>query len=549
MSENGNGGGKIVRRRASEFNQDEVIPDLEKKKYDLNTPFGSAEKKDAPFKPNKENSLFDVGKADFGNTLSGNAQKCLGCGSNLYYDADTQSLICHICGNVYNPATMEMNGSLGINNPEQEYGIDDELDYEDRGNIEIVCNSCGSQIVTDSNTSATMCPFCGSPTLVTRKLTRQFRPDAIIPFSKTKEDAKRLYLEHISGVPHVPSAFKTNATIDKISGVYVPFWLVSADVSMDIGGWTHKIVDGSRYYDREKQERLHTHSMDVPVDGVVSFSLKDVPFDASRKISDRLMEACEPFDLSELVPYKPSYLPGFLAEKYDAQPKDMYDRIKTRLDNYCHDIAEQVQFEDVDAFTYNTAYTMINYKNYKVTYCLLPIWFLNVYYNEMNYQFAVNGQTGEVCGVIPEGKFWVNANNIAENIGNRISMLSLSFRSTLYVLPPILFGVAWGFLRTYDYRGSVGSRTFANVFIFLIFLHLLSIIAFFVLPPVIVASEKKRQERLSSKKNLHKLDKAPDVSFYYDTSKKLHVSKKLTKGGEFGITNPWAKRESSPYSY
>jgi hypothetical protein len=29
---------------------------------------------------------------------------------------------------------MEMNGSLGIENPEQEYGVDDEIDYEDRGN-------------------------------------------------------------------------------------------------------------------------------------------------------------------------------------------------------------------------------------------------------------------------------------------------------------------------------------------------------------------------------------------------------------------------------
>ena len=546
MGENENNGGKIVRRRVSEFKEDVAASSLEKKQYDLNTPFGSLEKTNQPFIPNKEGSIFDVGKADFGNPLSGNTKKCTGCGSNLYYDADSQSLICHMCGNIFDPATMEMNGSLGIENPEQEYGIDDELDYEDSRNVEIVCNSCGSQIVTDAHTSATICPFCGSPTLVSRKLTRQFRPDAIIPFSKTKEEAKKLYLEHISGVPHVPSSFKNGATIDKIAGVYVPFWLISADVDMDIGGWTHTVIDGSRYYDREKQERLHTHSLDVPVDGHVSFSLSNVPFDASKKISDRLMEACEPFDLDALVPYNASYLPGFLAEKYDAQPKDMYDRIKKRLDNYCHDIAENVQFEDTDAFTYNSSYTMISYKNYKVIYCLMPIWFLNINYNDTNYQFAVNGQTGEVCGLIPESRLWINVSNIAENLSNRISMMKASVKGTLYGLPPIMFGVCWGFLRTY--RPNSG-RTFANVFIFLMFLCLISVIAFFVLPPVIVASEKKREAKLANKKNLHQLDKAPDVSFYYDTTKRLVVSKKLAKGGEFAIHNPGIGIKDSPYSF
>jgi hypothetical protein len=546
MGENNNTGGKIVRRKVSEFKEETAIPSREQKKYDLNTPFGSIEKTDTPFVPNKEGSIFDVGKTDFGNPLSGNTMKCTGCGSNLFYDADSQTLICHSCGNIFNPATMEMNGSLGIKNPEQEYGIDDELDYEDSRNVEIVCNSCGSQIVTDAHTAATMCPFCGSPTLVSRRLTRQFRPDAIIPFSKTKEEAKKLYIEHISGIPHVPAAFKSNATIEKIAGVYVPFWLVSADVSMEIGGWTHTIVDGSRYYDREKQERLHTHSLDVPVDGNISFSLSNVPFDASKKISDRLMEACEPFNLEELVPYNASYLPGFLAEKYDAQPKDMYDRIKKRLDNYCHDVAEKVKFEGTDAFTYNSAYTGITYKNYKVTYCLLPIWFLNISYNDTNYQFAVNGQTGEVCGVIPESRFWINISNFAENLTNRIAMLQSGVKGTLYGLPPIMFGVCLGFLRTY--RPGSG-KTYLNVLIFLMFICFLSVIAFFVLPPVIVASERKRKEKLANKKNLHKLDKAPDVSFYYDTTKKLEVSKKLAKGGEYAISNPWATRENKPFSF
>ena len=525
---------KSVRRfKASEFKENAAGANLNKDKLNNYTPFGTVEPKKNVFKPQGEDLQEE--QTSF-SPFSGNTKKCPGCGSNLYYDAGEQSLICHSCGNIYDPSTMEMNGSLGIENPEQEYDANDTLDYDDDKKVEIVCNSCGSQIITDSNTAATICPFCGSPTLIARKLTRQFRPDAIIPFSITKEDAQDLYLKHLAGVPHVPKQFKSEATVKKITGIYVPFWLISADVNMDIGGWTHKVIDGSSFYDPVKQEETHTHSIDIPIDGNISFSLKNVPFDASKKISDRLMEACEPFDLSALVPYNASYLPGFIAEKYDAQPKDMYERIKKRLDNYCHNVAEMVQFEDADAFTYNSMYSGISYKNYKVIYCLLPIWFLQVDYNDMNFQFAVNGQTGEVCGTIPESKLWMKLTEFADNTMSRITMVTPRVRALLYALPVTCFAFFVGFFFSFS-GGPLNSLalTFLGI---IFFIGIISTIAFLILPPILLNAEKKQKNKLFNEKNLHKLDRAPDVSYYYDSTKKLVVNKHMTKGGEFGMTKP-----------
>ncbi len=503
--------------------------------YNLNTPFGSLEKN--PFStPGKEQDN------SFGNDpFSGNSKKCPGCGGNLIFDVEIGSLICRSCGNLYNPSTMEMNGSLGIENPEQEYGVNDEIDYQDKGNKEIVCNSCGSQIVTDANTAATICPFCGSPTLVTRRLTRQFRPDALIPFTITKEQAKKAYYDHVTSVRHVPKAFSSKATIDKMTGIYVPFWLVSADVKMDIGGWTHTVMDGSKYYDPLKQEANRNHSVDIPVDGTVEFSLANVPFDGSRKISDRLMEACEPFDLSKLVPYNASYLSGWLAEKYDSQPKDMYERIKNRLDIYCHEVAEKVNFEDTDAFTYNSSYTAIDYKNYRVIYCLLPIWFLNINYNDRRYQYAVNGQTGEVCGVVPYSRVWDAVKSVSEKLVNFKHSAGRSFRNILYAAPAVIIAAMLGIMR----MRILSINQMLTAMVILMVLLGIVYVGGMIVPPMILEWEEKHKNNYAIH-DPHSLDRRPDVSYYYDSTKKIKVAKKLTKGGENGIIMP---RSAMPYKY
>ena len=339
----------------------------------------------------------------------------------------------------------------------------------------------------------------------------------------------------MTSVAHVPKSFTSQATIDKITGIYVPFWLVSADVKMDIGGWTHTIMDGSSFYDPMKQEKTRKHSVDIPVDGTVEFSLQNVPFDGSRKISDRLMEACEPFDLTKLVPYNASYLSGWLAEKYDTQPKDMYERIRKRLDIYCHEVAEKVEFEDCDSFTYNSAYSGISYKNYRVLYCLLPIWFLNINYDDRRYQFAVNGQTGEVCGVVPYSKVWEGIRAGAEKINNFKHSASRLTRNVLYVTPGVIFFLLLAMVRTraFDFEASM------TIIVILLILLGFSYLGGLVFPPMILSWEKKHMNNYESH-DPHSLDRRPDVSFYYDTTKKIKVAKKLTQGGENGIVMPRA---------
>jgi hypothetical protein len=55
-----------------------------------------------------------------------------------------------------------------------------------------------------------------------------------------------------------------------------------------------------------------------------------------------------------------------------------------------------------------TRSTNIALERGKVHYALLPVWLLNVKWNGGDYLFAVNGQTGKICGQLPvsKGRAW-----------------------------------------------------------------------------------------------------------------------------------------------
>ena len=62
----------------------------------------------------------------------------------------------------------------------------------------------------------------------------QLKPDLIIPFQLTKEDAKNALKEHYKGKRLLPKIFKDENRINEIKGVYVPFWLYDTDSQASI---------------------------------------------------------------------------------------------------------------------------------------------------------------------------------------------------------------------------------------------------------------------------------------------------------------------------
>ena len=116
------------------------------------------------------------------------AYKCPCCGAALAYGAASGKLECASCGNAYDLETME-----AMQVSEERGGVQFDLPTEtfDAADAQAmqgyICKSCGAELITEGTTTATECPYCGSPTILPERIDGGVKPEKVIPFTITKE--------------------------------------------------------------------------------------------------------------------------------------------------------------------------------------------------------------------------------------------------------------------------------------------------------------------------------------------------------------------------
>lgn len=224
--------------------------------------------------------------------------KCPNCGAAMEFDSDTQKLGCKRCGTQIDVETYEKDSAASGEHREKV------------PNMKIYnCQSCGAQLVADEYTSATFCSYCGNPTLVEDRLQGEFKPQLIIPFKINKEQAVDIYRKWLKKGPLTPKELSTSSTIEKISGVYVPFWLYSYNARTQMNAHANKV----RTTRRGDTEYTYTDHFDVYRDVHAEFDR--IPADASEKMPDRQMDMLEPYDYSDIEGFAMPYLSGYLDRK------------------------------------------------------------------------------------------------------------------------------------------------------------------------------------------------------------------------------------------
>lgn len=329
--------------------------------------------------------------------------KCPCCSGAISFDSELQKLVCPYCNTEFDvEAVKDFNEAEDEGKNAKAPSWDEYTNQSGSGDWQqgeelnvYTCSACAGEIVADDTTAATMCPYCGSPVIVSGKLSGAFRPDYVIPFKVSKDEAKNAFLSFMRKKPLLPKDFKSLHTIEKMEGVYVPFWLYDCDTSSQLRYRATRIFtwSDSNYRYTKTSHFLLTRA------GYLSF--EKVPADGSSKMDDTYMEAIEPFYYNEMVDFNMPYLAGYVAEKYDVDPKmasyHANERIKTSTLN---------MFASTTG-GYNTVTTQsasINLINGKTGYALLPVWMINTKYKDKTYTFAMNGQTGKFVGELPISK-------------------------------------------------------------------------------------------------------------------------------------------------
>ena len=323
--------------------------------------------------------------------------KCPCCNAGLIFGSQVQKLTCEYCDNTFDIDTVRTYNESITKEDNYKFSWETKKTQEwtelEQASVNAFqCPSCGGEILTDDTTAATFCPFCDNPSIMPTQLSGSLKPDAVLPFQKSKEDAVAAFLKLCKGKPLLPKDFTAQQRLEKITGMYVPFWLYDCDANID-GSYKatriHRWSDARYHYTRTEHFLLSRK-------GNASFS--GIPMDGSTKMEDVFMESIEPFDYSQMVPFEMAYLTGYLADKYDVPSENGKDRIRQRVEQSMRD---QIQSTLLGYTTIIPSNRQIRIHHSKAKYVLLPVWMLNTKYGGKIYTFAMNGQTGKMTGSFP----------------------------------------------------------------------------------------------------------------------------------------------------
>ena len=172
------------------------------------------------------------------------AYKCPCCAAPLAFSGASGRLECASCGNSYETDALDAmyaGGSSG--------GMQFELRAESFDEAEAqamqayICKGCGAELMTEGTTTATECPYCGSPTILPDRIEGGVRPELVIPFTITKEQAQQQFDEYFKGKLLLPNIFRDGRNrISDMRKLYVPYWLFDCGAQANI------------VYDAEKKE-------------------------------------------------------------------------------------------------------------------------------------------------------------------------------------------------------------------------------------------------------------------------------------------------------
>lgn len=331
------------------------------------------------------------------------AYKCPNCEAPLSFQPGHDKVTCEYCGTELEVSAVEAmfekqqeRAAKAREAQESKWATEDagsEFTSEEAEMLrKFTCSACGAEIVADENTMATECCYCGNPTMLPSRFDGMLKPDFVIPFKKTKQDAVAALKKFYEGKFLLPKAFTANNRVEDIQPMYVPFWLFDSSVKASASFRAEEI----HITETSDETITHTSIYDCERDGTMKF--ERIPVDGSEKMDDTFMQSIEPFDYSEMVPFSASYLTGYLADKYDVDAEAAVPTADERVENSAVGVLEGTV----------TGYDHVSMKEHfvvkedgKVSYAMAPVWILTTRYQNKPYTFMMNGQTGKLVGSLP----------------------------------------------------------------------------------------------------------------------------------------------------
>jgi hypothetical protein len=327
---------------------------------------------------------------------------CAACGAQAEWNPARQLLVCPFCGTAA-PFDVKADGTIVEHDLAKALR---ETPEAERGWLTakrtVKCQSCQAVSVFDPERVGQNCDFCGSPALVAYdEIKAPIRPQSLLPFKVTEGNVREQIRRWYASKWLAPNSLKRMALVDRVHGVYVPYWTFDAHVICPWDG------DAGHYYYttetyRDNQGRTQTrqvrHVRWVPASGEVRHFFDDEPVPGTKGVSHTLLAQVEPFPTAELVPYETAFLSGFVVEQYQLVLVDASQRSESSMTKQLYEMcAAQIPGDTYRNLNIHPVFSERTFKH-----ILVPVWLLSYTYGNRIWQVVVNGYTGKMAGEYPK---------------------------------------------------------------------------------------------------------------------------------------------------
>ena len=322
---------------------------------------------------------------------------CAQCGANLRYTPGQTWMSCSYCGHEQEIpgacevtrravlAPLDLHATLAAPPPPAAMEETRVLN----------CTNCGAQVEFEPSVHAAECPFCATPVVTDTGKHRHIKPQGLLPFRLTEDEAKAAFAKWLKGLWFAPNGLARFARGDnRFAGIYVPYWSFDADTRSSYRG-----ERGTYYYTGSGKNRKRRIRW-TPVSGRTRRRFDDLLVMAAQSLPRRYVRALEPWQLGDLQPYDNRFLSGFRAEGYTVQLRDGWSIGRERMDQVIRgDVRRAIGGDAQRIHQIDT-----NTSNEMFKHLLLPLWVAAYRYRDRSFRFVVNAQTGRVRGERPWSK-------------------------------------------------------------------------------------------------------------------------------------------------
>lgn len=341
--------------------------------------------------------------------------KCPKCGAtDISQNPTTGKLRCNFCRYEFDPGvTHSINDDIATLFGEEIGAGIKNIDNDFNGTVTLACESCGAEVVIDTDeTMSARCHWCRNTLSINKQIPNGSVPDAILPFQTRKDDA-RATIEAFVGKRRffAHPKFVKEFTTENIMGVYFPYMTVdiNAHATLEGSGEEHvrsyRVKRGKNYVTRYDANLYKVaRDFDIMINDLTIESNSDRLFNKSGVKTNNIINAVMPFDIKNCVSWDANYLKGFSSEKRNVN----IDHVRHLVDEQAHDVARFKANDTLSKYDRGVKWDKENLeiKGQRWHAVYLPIWLYS--YQEMKgkqhslmHYVAVNARTNEVMGSVP----------------------------------------------------------------------------------------------------------------------------------------------------